>query len=288
MFRQRGKMAAALMSHPASLKAQIALILLSSIPSLAQSPAKKDAGDRDFSKEGVVIEQMTTRVVFQSDGTYTYDAHARVRVASDAGVRQYGILPFSYQASVGRVEVQNVRVTKPNGSVVATPLDSIQSETNPMAATWTKAGKVRRAFKAGRPRQKNRIVSPTVAIHEACILLHELRGAMHAEGLLENDVQAALVIVTPETPDRENFVYLQVIPDPKRLPDLFASVRKIEKPEKMFIMGILLKQRDRELGKDVVWPHHYLIGESAQKAMRKAGEMFQELERGSGGKAAFN
>jgi hypothetical protein len=269
MFRQRGKMAAALMSHPASLKAQIALILLSSIPSLAQSPAKKDAGDRDFSKEGVVIEQMTTRVVFQSDGTYTYYQHARVRVQSDAGVRQYGILPFSYQASVGRVEVQNVRVTKPN-------------------ATWTKAGKVRRAFKAGRPRQKNRIVSPTVAIHEACILLHELRGAMHAEGLLENDVQAALVIVTPETPDRENFVYLQVIPDPKRLPDLFASVRKIEKPEKMFIMGILLKQRDRELGKDVVWPHHYLIGESAQKAMRKAGEMFQELERGSGGKAAFN
>jgi TonB family protein len=123
-------MAAALMSNTAFLKPHIALILLFSIPSLAQLPAKKDAADHDFSKEGVVIEQMTTRVGFQSDGTYTYDQHARVRVQSDAGVRQYGILPFPYQASVGRVEVQDVRVIKANGSVVATPLDSIQDVTS--------------------------------------------------------------------------------------------------------------------------------------------------------------
>src|SRR6266404_220356 len=118
------------MSSPAFLKAPLALLLFFSVPSLAQTFAKKDAASQDFSKEGVVIEQMTTRVVFQSDGTYTYDRHARVRVQSDAGVRQYGILPFSYQASVGRVEVQDVRVTKRNGSVVATPLDSIQDVTS--------------------------------------------------------------------------------------------------------------------------------------------------------------
>jgi hypothetical protein len=37
---------------------------------------------------------MTTKVVFQSDGTYMYEQHVRVRVQSDSGVRQYGVLPF--------------------------------------------------------------------------------------------------------------------------------------------------------------------------------------------------
>ena len=117
------------MSNPAFLKAHLVLVLLC-VPSFAQTFPKKDAASQDFSKEGAVIEQITTRVVFQSDGTYTYDQHARVRVQSDAGVRQYGVIPFSYQASVGGVEVQDVRVTKPNGSVVSTPLDSIQDMTS--------------------------------------------------------------------------------------------------------------------------------------------------------------
>jgi hypothetical protein len=119
-----------IMSNSAFLNAQFALILLLSVSSLAQSPAKKEAAGQDFSKEGAVIEQMDTRVVFQSDGTYTYKQHVRVRVQSDAGVRQYGILPFTYQASVGRVEVQDVRIVKLNGSIVTTPLDSIQDVTS--------------------------------------------------------------------------------------------------------------------------------------------------------------
>jgi tetratricopeptide (TPR) repeat protein len=117
------------MSNPAFLKAHLVLVLLC-VPSFAQTFPKKDAVSQDFSKEGAVIEQITTKVVFQSDGTYTYDQQARVRVQSDAGVRQYGVIPFSYQASVGGIEVQDVRVTKPNGSVVSTPLDSIQDTTS--------------------------------------------------------------------------------------------------------------------------------------------------------------
>jgi tetratricopeptide (TPR) repeat protein/transglutaminase-like putative cysteine protease len=117
------------MSSAAFLKVYFAVTLLC-VPAFAQKSAAKNAGSQDFSKEGAVIEQMTTKVVFQSDGTYTYDQHARVRVQSDAGVRQYGVLPFPYQASVGRIEVQDVRVTKPNGSVVTTPLDSIQDVTS--------------------------------------------------------------------------------------------------------------------------------------------------------------
>ncbi len=116
-------------SGPTYFKVHFSLLLLS-VPAFSQSPATKNVAGQDLSKESAVIEQRTTKIVFQSDGTYTYDQHARVRVQSDAGVRQYGILPFPYQAAVGRVEVQDVHVTKPDGSVVTTPLDSIQDVTS--------------------------------------------------------------------------------------------------------------------------------------------------------------
>jgi uncharacterized membrane protein YgcG/tetratricopeptide (TPR) repeat protein len=120
-------------SRVAAVIAQDAGVQLTTLQ-LAPAPedvaTKQDAASQDFSKEGAVFEQITTRVVFQPDGTYTYDQHTRVRVQSDAGVRQYGILRFPYQASVGGVDVQDVRVTKPNGSVVSTPLDSIQDMTS--------------------------------------------------------------------------------------------------------------------------------------------------------------
>ena len=80
--------------------------------------------------ERVVIEQWTTEVVFQSDGTYTSEFRAQVRIQTDAGVREYGVLRLPYQASFGRVDVQDVRVTKPNGSVVTTSLDAIQDVTS--------------------------------------------------------------------------------------------------------------------------------------------------------------
>ena len=113
------------MSNPGFLKTHLALVLLC-VPAVAQDSAKQDATKQNFPKEGAVIEQLVTRVVFQSDGTSTREQRARVRVQSEAGAQQYGVLRFPYQASVERVEVPDVRVTKTNGSVVATSPDSIQ------------------------------------------------------------------------------------------------------------------------------------------------------------------
>jgi tetratricopeptide (TPR) repeat protein len=108
----------------------IVAVLFSSVSNFAQSSAKQDVTTPDFSKEGAVVEQLTTKVVFHSDGTSMREQHARVRVQSDAGVRLYGLLPFPYQASVEQLEFRDVRVTKTNGSVVATPLDSVQDVTS--------------------------------------------------------------------------------------------------------------------------------------------------------------
>src|SRR5690242_13217888 len=98
------------MSDPGLLKAGFALAFLC-VPALAQSSAKKDSPKQDFSKEGAVIEQTVTRVFFESDGTSTREQRTRVRVQSDAGAQQYGVLRFPYEASVERIEILDVRVT---------------------------------------------------------------------------------------------------------------------------------------------------------------------------------
>jgi hypothetical protein len=96
----------------------------------AQTPNKKDDSKPDFSKEGVVIEQSVTRLLFNSDGTSTRQQQTRVRVQSDAGVQQYGLLVFPYQGSVEQVEIGYVRVRKSDGAVITTPLESIQDMTS--------------------------------------------------------------------------------------------------------------------------------------------------------------
>jgi Domain of Unknown Function with PDB structure (DUF3857)/Transglutaminase-like superfamily len=120
----------ALKSKSASLAVTFGVILVYCSTLLAQTSVKKDASGQDFSKESVVVEQTRSRLVFQNDGSYVNEQYVRARIQSDAGVRQYGVLSFPYQASDGNVEVRDVRVTKPNEAVVVTALNSIQDETS--------------------------------------------------------------------------------------------------------------------------------------------------------------
>jgi hypothetical protein len=157
---------------------------------------------------------------------------------------------------------------------------------NPMAATWTKAGTVRRLFKAGRQRTKDRVLTPIAAIYEACLLLDALRNAMSEAGLSKDDVQAALVLVTPETPDMENLIHVLPIPQPKKLPELFAKVEKLDKPGKILPLGIAVRQLDRETESGaVVWVQPFLTGPRAESALKVARSAFAE---GKQGRSTFN
>lgn len=80
----------------------------------------------DYSKEASVIEFLSQRVDFQNDGTSTSETTVRVRVQSDAGVKQYGLLVFQYQQANETPEILSVRVRKPDGSTVNTPAENIQ------------------------------------------------------------------------------------------------------------------------------------------------------------------
>lgn len=105
------------------LKINFLLVIVVS-STVAQIPSA--SADRNALGEAVVIERLETKIVFQSDGTYTRDQNARVRIQSDAGVQEYAILRPPYHASVEQLEVLDVRITKPNGTVVVTPLDQVQ------------------------------------------------------------------------------------------------------------------------------------------------------------------
>lgn len=144
-----------------------------------------------------------------------------------------------------------------------------------MAATWTKAGQVRRTFKAGRPLQKDRALNPEQAIFEACMLLGKLRDAMSAPefDLDPNDVQAALVVEGQES--GHTFVYTLRIPEPKQVGRLFETVEKIKTP---VMYGIVFSQLDREMAAKnpskatATWVYPFRVSQPSQQVFAKALE----------------
>jgi|SRR5579872_464289 len=155
--------------------------------------------------------------------------------------------------------------------------------TNPMAETWTKAGKVRRLFKAGKPRQKDLSYDSERAILEARIIFLEIRRAMIQAEIktVGEDVRAALVLMTLDNAKVDR-IYL--LPIPRRLEDLSelsTKVAKHEKAERVVPLGVAIWQKDREADDSVdVWVQPWLVetprAKQAAIAARKAYE-------GSGG-----
>lgn len=92
----------------------------------AQAPPKPADGKPDYSQEAFVAELDSTRIAFENDGTANRESTARVRIQSGAGVQRFGVLTFPYENSTGSVEIDYVRVRKPDGTVVSTPPDNVQ------------------------------------------------------------------------------------------------------------------------------------------------------------------
>ena len=93
----------------------------------AQTSSKPpQAGKADYSKEAAIVESYRTTLAYENDGTGTRQISARVKVQSDAGVQQYGLLVFGYVSANEDLQIDYVRVRKPDGSVVETPAETIQ------------------------------------------------------------------------------------------------------------------------------------------------------------------
>lgn len=104
-----------------------------SVPEAQSKPASQSTSDSDaskYSQEPVVVDDLTVKVRWESDGLGTVDYSIRERIQSESAVTSEGVLPFQYDSDNQTLEIKYVRVRKPDGSVIETPLDSAQDLTS--------------------------------------------------------------------------------------------------------------------------------------------------------------
>jgi tetratricopeptide (TPR) repeat protein/transglutaminase-like putative cysteine protease len=95
---------------------------LLALPAIAQGTRPS----ADTSQEAALIQQLATRVRYENDGTGLREETASIRIQSQAGVERYGQLQFGYSSATEKLEVNYVRVRKPDGQVVETPAANAQ------------------------------------------------------------------------------------------------------------------------------------------------------------------
>ena len=95
-------------------------------PSPSQSPIPSPSKPQANADEGAIFERILNRVRFENDGTEVSQTEAVVRVQSQAGVEEFGQLVFGYSSATEKLEVEYVRVRKPDGRVVETPESTAQ------------------------------------------------------------------------------------------------------------------------------------------------------------------
>jgi len=87
------------------------------------SPA---TGTVDTAQEAVIFDRIENKIQFDEDGTGLRDTSAVIRIQSQAGVQAFGQLVFGYSAATENLEIQYVRVRKPDGRVIETPSSTAQ------------------------------------------------------------------------------------------------------------------------------------------------------------------
>ena len=80
----------------------------------------------DTSQEAVVFDQVHDVIRFENDGSGTRENTTVVRVQSTAGVQALGQLILGYSSATEDLQIDYVRVRKPDGTVVETPLAGAQ------------------------------------------------------------------------------------------------------------------------------------------------------------------
>ncbi len=104
----------------------LTVVLAALLAGRAQTSPSHGPAKEDYSQEAAVVEEMSTKIAFENDGNFTRDQTTRVRVQTDAGVKQWGLLSFPYQSATQTVEINYVRVRKADGSTLITPPDNVQ------------------------------------------------------------------------------------------------------------------------------------------------------------------
>jgi len=105
-------------------KSKLVLFICALLPLPAASQGTRPSSDT--SQEAALIQHLDTRVRYENDGTGLHERTAVIRIQSQAGIEQYGQLVFGYSSATEKLEVNYVRVRKPDGQVVETPATNAQ------------------------------------------------------------------------------------------------------------------------------------------------------------------
>jgi len=98
-------------------------LLVSSFTAAQTSPPAQRS---DYAKEALVIEHYVTHATFQGDGNSVRETSAVLHVQGEAAMHSLAVLRFQYSSSYETVDIDYVRVRKPDGTVVVTPAYNTQ------------------------------------------------------------------------------------------------------------------------------------------------------------------
>jgi len=82
--------------------------------------------DDHFSDAPYVFDFIEKHIRLEADGRGQRDTTFRVRIQSESAVREFGLIVYSYASKFESLEVDYVRVTKPDGTVLESPASDIQ------------------------------------------------------------------------------------------------------------------------------------------------------------------
>jgi hypothetical protein len=100
--------------------------LISAQTTRSPVPSLRPTAKADDAKEAVIIERYVTRAAYGADGSSTRETNAVFRVLAEAGVQSLAVLVFPYNSANETVDVDYVRVRKPDGALVVTPAHNMQ------------------------------------------------------------------------------------------------------------------------------------------------------------------
>jgi len=86
----------------------------------------------DYSKEAFVTEKLYERYRFENDGTGRKEAIFRVHVLSETALQAFGQLRLGYNSANEKLEIEYVKVTKADGTVVTAGPEAIQDLSGPV------------------------------------------------------------------------------------------------------------------------------------------------------------
>lgn len=91
----------------------------------------------DYSQQAFVVEHFRHSQRFENDGTGREEQEAVIKITSESGVQALGQLKVGYSAYSDKLDIDYVRVRKPDGTVITAQESAIQDLTLPDAPVYT-------------------------------------------------------------------------------------------------------------------------------------------------------